>query len=110
MEIIFIEIPEFVDKFDKIATDSEMKELQDELIKSPFKGTLIKGTGGARKIRMKLQGKGKSGGARVIYYYVDLQGEVWLLDIYPKSVKEDISESEKKRLYKFIKEKIHGKF
>ena len=107
---MFIELPEFVDKFDKLATDLEMIELQDELIENPYKGNLVKGTGGARKIRMKLQGRGKSSGARVIYYYVDLQGEIWFLDIYSKSIKEDLSESEKKKLYKFIKEKIHGKF
>ena len=59
---------------------------------------------------MRLHGRGKRGGARVIYYYVDLQGEIWLLDIYLKSVKEDLSESEKRKLYKFIKEKIHGEF
>lgn len=110
MELIFVEIPEFIDKFDKIASDSDMIELQDELIKNPYKGNVVKGTGGARKLRMKLRGKGKSGGARVIYYYVDLQGEIWFLDIYLKKVKEDLSENEKKRLYKFIKEKIHGSF
>ena len=70
MDLIFIEIPEFINKFDKIASPLEMMKLQDELIKNPEKGNLVKGTGGARKIRMKLYGKGKSGGARVIYYYV----------------------------------------
>lgn len=59
---------------------------------------------------MKARGQGKRGGARVIYYYVDLQGEIWLLDIYLKSVQEDISDSDKKQLYKFIREKIHGSF
>jgi hypothetical protein len=110
MEIIFIETPDFADKFDKIAADSEMHDLQNELLSNPFKGDLVKGTGGARKIRMKLAGKGKSGGARVIYYFVDLQGEIWFLDIYTKSVKTDLSENEKKQLYKFIKETIHGPF
>ena len=110
MEIIFIEIPEFVNKIDKIASDAEMRELQYELIKNPYKGKIVKGTGGARKIRMKFKGKGKSGGARVIYYYVDLQGEIWLLDIFLKSEKKDLSENEKKNLYRFIKEKIHGSF
>ncbi len=58
-----------------------MQELQKELYNNPFKGDIIEGTGGARKIRMKIAGKGKRGGARVIYYYVDLQGEIWFLDI-----------------------------
>ncbi len=110
MKVIFIEIPEFVEKFDKIAAFSEMIELQNELIQNPFKGTLVKGTGGARKVRMKLAGKGKSGGARIIYYYVDLQGEIWFLDIYSKSDKKDLSESDKKKIYNFIKEKIHDEY
>lgn len=59
---------------------------------------------------MKLQGKGKSSGARVIYYYVDMQGDIWFLDIYRKSIKTDLSDNNKKRIYKFIKEKIHGEF
>ena len=79
-------------------------------LKNPDKGNLVKGTGGARKIRMKLQGKGKSSGARVIYYYVDMQGDIWFLDIYRKSIKTDLSDNNKKRIYKFIKEKIHGEF
>ena len=106
MDIIFIETPKFTDKFDKIASQDEMIRLQDELIENPYKGKIIQGTGGARKIRMKLKGIGKSGGARVIYYYVDFRGEIWLLEIFAKSEKEDISENEKKRLYKFIKETI----
>ncbi|RPI00599.1 MAG: type II toxin-antitoxin system RelE/ParE family toxin [Calditrichaeota bacterium] len=110
MEIVFIETPEFVTKFDKIASDVEMLELQYELLKNPFKGDILKGTGGARKIRMKISGRGKRGGARVIYYYVDLQGEIWFLDIYSKSMQSDISEIQKKRLYDFIKETIHGSF
>lgn len=110
MNIIFIETPEFMTKFDKIATDLEMQNLQFDLIKNPYKGDLIKGTGGARKIRMKLAQSGKRGGARVIYYYVDLQAEIWFLDIYLKAEQQDITENHKKRLYKFIKENIHGSF
>ena len=110
MIIIFIETPEFVEKFEQVATYLEMIELQDDLIKNPYKRNIVKGTGGARKVRMKYNGRGKSGGVRVIYYYVDLQGEIWLLDLYPKSIKKDLSTSEKKKFYKFIKEKIHGEF
>ena len=106
MDIIFIETPKFTDKFDKIASQNEMIRLQEKLIENPYKGKIVQGTGGSRKIRMKLKGVGKSGGARVIYYYVDLRGEIWFLEIYTKSEKEDISEKEKKKLYRFIKETI----
>jgi hypothetical protein len=110
MEIIFIETPHFVDKFEKIGSDSDMQRLQCELLRDPLKGDLIKGTGGARKIRMSIARKGKSGGARVIYYYVNLHGEIWFLDIYLKSSQSDLSEAQKKRFNKFIQETIHGSF
>lgn len=110
MEIIFIETPYFVDKFEKIGSDSDMQRLQCELLRDPLKGDLIKGTGGARKIRMSIARKGKRGGARVIYYYVNLHGEIWFLDIYLKSSQNDLSEAQKKRFYKIIQETIHGSF
>lgn len=108
MNIIFIETPEFFKKIDNLASEEDFHELQDELIANPLKGKVIKGTGGARKIRMKIKGRGKSGGARTIYYYVDLIGEVWFLDIYLKKDKSNLTENEKKRVYRFIKENINA--
>ena len=107
MNIIFIETPEFIAKIDALASNSEFHELQNELISDPTKGKIVKGTGGARKIRMKLKGTGKSGGARTIYYYVDLRGEIWFLDIYLKKDKSTMTENDKKRIYRFIKEVIN---
>jgi hypothetical protein len=54
-----------VRKFDRIASQDEMIDLQKELIENPMKGSLVQGTGGARKIRMRMPGRGKSGGACV---------------------------------------------
>ena len=108
MNIIFIETPDFIKKIDALASEEEFIELQNELIENPIKGKVIKGAGGARKIRMKIKGRGKSGGARTIYYYVDFEGEIWFLDIYLKKDKSSLTESEKKKLYSFIKETIHG--
>ena len=106
VDIVFIETPDFIRKVDRLATVEEMFALERELIENPHKGKLIRGAGGARKIRMKVGDSGKSGGARVIYYYVDMRGEVWFLDIYQKPEKEEVEESEKRYLYRFIKETI----
>ena len=106
MDVIFIETPEFVRKYDHIASQDEMMSLQRELIENPMKGLIVQGTGGSRKIRMRMPGRGKSGGARIIYYYVDLRGEIWLLDFYLKSEKDNLTSSEKQKLFSFIKEKI----
>ncbi len=108
MDIIFIETPEFMKKIDKIASQEEFYELQNELISKPEKGKIEKGTGGARKIRMKVGGRGKSGGVRVIYYYVDLKGEIWFLDAYLKKNKASLTANEKKALFGFIKEVINA--
>ena len=106
MNIIFIETPEFVKKVDLLANQEEFIQLQDELIDNPLKGKIIQGTGGARKVRMRIKGSGKSGGARVIYYFYDMKGEIWFLDMYVKNEKADLYKSDKKKLYNFIKEKI----
>ncbi len=58
----------FIEQIKLLATDKEIRILQNELISKPDKGDLIKGTGGSRKIRMAVGNKGKSGGARVIYF------------------------------------------
>lgn len=58
----------FTEQIKLLATDKEIRILQNELISKPDKGDLIKGTGGLRKIRMAVGNKGKSGGTRVIYF------------------------------------------
>lgn len=100
-EIIFIETPEFIKKIDKIAFSEEFYELQDVLIADTQKGKIEKGTGGARKIRLKVGGRGKSGGARIIYYYVDLRGEIQFLEAYLKKDKTSLNEAEKKEALQF---------
>jgi hypothetical protein len=96
MNIIFIETPEFIHKIDALTSNDEFYQIQLELLANPTKGKIVQGTGGARKLRMKLRGTGKSGGARVIYYFVDLKGEIWFLDLYQKKEKEDLTEIEKR--------------
>jgi hypothetical protein len=108
MDIVFIETPEFVEKIDKIANSDDFFRLQKELLVSPQKGKIERGTGGARKIRMGLKGRGKSGGARVIYYYLDLRGEIWFLDTYQKKDKQSLTDKEKAQLFRFIKEVINA--
>lgn len=56
---------------------------------------VIPRTGGARKARMPAKGRGKRGGYRVVYYFV-LDNTVWLLTIYDKVQKENLSPEEEK--------------
>lgn len=66
--IEFIETSIFTRQIKQIATDDELSKLQRELIAQPDKGDLIQDTGGLRKVRMALAGRGKSSSARVIYF------------------------------------------
>ena len=70
--MLFIETSIFTKLIKELLSDNEYRLLQEELAAQPDKGDLIKNGGGIRKIRHGQQNKGKSGGIRVIYYWVDL--------------------------------------
>lgn len=71
-------------------SDDEYASLQRALIANPEAGALIPGTGGVRKIRWAVRGRGRRGGVRVIYYAKVREGVIWMLTIYAKSVAESI--------------------
>jgi hypothetical protein len=62
----------------------------------------VAGTGGARKARAARGGRGKSGGARIIYYAMTRRGTLYLLDVYAKSAKEDLTDAEKREIRNLI--------
>ena len=70
----------------------------------PESGDLIPESGGVRKIRWSIAGRGKRGGLRVIYYVRVRQGIIWMLTLYPKNVTDNIPGS----VLKKIKEEIDG--
>lgn len=72
-------------------SDDEYRSLQEALITRPDTGDLIKGSGGLRKVRWKLEGKGKSGGVRVIYYWVTADDQIRMIYVYRKSRKTDLT-------------------
>lgn len=71
-------------------------EFKRALTKNPEMGAIITGTGGVRKTRLKSASKGKRGGFRVLYYDDEDREELFLMVIYPKNEKDDISPEEKK--------------
>lgn len=87
--------------------DDEYRLLQEELVAQPDKGDLIKNGGGIRKIRCAQGNKGKSGGIRVIYYWVDSANRIYFLIAYPKSVKDTLTDKETAILRKLVKEEFN---
>ena len=77
--------------------------MQNDLLENPEAGKTIGEASGARKIRVSLEGRGKSGGARVIYYYRHVKGAIFFLAIYPKNEKENLSKADKKALREEIR-------
>ncbi len=84
-------------------TDDDLAAVENELIADPRRGDVIPNTGGARKLRVALQGRGKSGGARAIYLYVAVKGRIYFIAVYAKNMRENLSEAEKKELRTLIK-------
>lgn len=82
--------------------DDELRELQNLLIEDPEAGDVIQGTGGARKVRIPLEGRGKSSGGRVIYVDVVVRERIYLLMAYPKNVQTDLSPDQKKMVRKVV--------
>ena len=88
--MIFIETSTFTKLIDSYLTDDEYLGLQKFLLEYPNAGNIVRGSGGVRKMRWAMAGKGKSGGIRVIYYWKQRDDEIWLLTVYGKSEKETI--------------------
>ena len=85
-------------------TDS-LKILEQILLDNPKIGDVIQGTGGARKMRIQLDGRGKSGGGRVIYLDVFENEKLYLLFAYPKNMQDNLT-PEQKRMIKTIVDAI----
>lgn len=82
--------------------DADLLDLEKALLENPRLGDVIEGTGGARKMRIQLEGRGKSGGGRVIYLDVYEKEHLYLLLAYPKNVQTDLTPDQKKALKKLV--------
>lgn len=96
------ELPEYIRRANELLNEIERKSIIDYLASHPRAGDIMEGTGGIRKLRWARGGKGKSGGVRVIYYYHDSRIPLYLLTIFGKSEKSNISKSERNELSKLV--------
>lgn len=108
MQATFVEAESFAASLPDYLTDEEYRALQQVLLKNPMSGVVIPGTGGFRKLRWpdSLRGKGKRGGLRVIYYWLDQDRKIWMFGIYDKDEMADLSKSEKKALKNAIESQL----
>ncbi len=91
-----VEMPEFIRQAKKIGiSNDEREDIIDNIAENPDAGSEISGTGGMRKIRVAAKGKGKSGGYRVITFFTGYNIPVFLVTVYAKSQKGNITDKEK---------------
>ena len=83
-------------------SDDDLKALEEILLDNPQLGDVIEGTGGARKMRIKLEGRGQSGGGRIIYVDIYEKEKLYLLLAYPKNVQDDLTPQQKKEIRRLI--------
>ena len=100
----FIETSVFTKALHALLSDDEYRELQNLLLHDPTLGDVIRGGGGIRKMRFGIEGRGKSGGVRVIYFWLSADDEIYMLLIYPKSKKDTLSADEVAVLRALVKE------
>ena len=100
--VIFIETPIFTARITEIVSDESYADFQRFLADNPKAGDVIEGTGGLRKVRIKLAGRGKSGGARVVYYYIVSAEQIRMVFVFKKNEADNLTEEQKKQLRKIV--------
>ncbi len=102
----------FVRQAEAVWSDVERESFISYIAGNPHGGDVIPETGGVRKIRWNRGGSGKRGGARVIYFYSDQGRPLYLLMVYAKARKENLSPGEKRAvrsLAAILKGRVHAK-
>lgn len=102
MLISVAETPEYLHCAERLLAAAAREEIVDFLAARPKAGELMQGTGGVRKLRWSRGGRGKSGGVRVIYYYHSEVMPLYLLTVFGKNVKVNLSKAERNEMAKLV--------
>ena len=92
----FVYTPTFEFTAEPILTEADLRALEEVLVQDPHAGKVERGLGGARKIRVRLPGRGKRGGARVVYHFSERKARVYLLLAYAKSNRPVLTQRQRK--------------
>ena len=97
------ETPEYLRRAERLLSSTERAGVVERLAADATAGDLIQGTGGVRKLRWARGGRGKSGGVRVIYYFHSEAMPIYLLTVFGKNEKADLSGAERKELAALVR-------
>jgi mRNA-degrading endonuclease RelE of RelBE toxin-antitoxin system len=104
--MIFVETRVFSRQRREHLEEEQFRALQRYLLEHPHAGAQIPGTGGLRKVRWSTEGRGKRGGVRVIYFFVEARSLILLLLLYPKNVQDDLSADQKRVLKELVRAEL----
>ena len=96
--VTFVELPLFTQQITGLVDDAAHGLFQQNMLRQPDRGDVISHSGGLRKVRMRLPGRGKSGGARVIYLHLPRYDTIVLFYLYTKAERENLSSEQLRRL------------
>ncbi|HYQ72474.1 MAG TPA: type II toxin-antitoxin system RelE/ParE family toxin [Gammaproteobacteria bacterium] len=96
--MVLIETMIFTRIISELMSDDQYRELQNAIVGNPEAGDLIKKSGGLRKLRWRLEGRGKRGGSRVIYYWATADDQIYMLYAYVKNEQADFADDQLKTL------------
>lgn len=102
----FIETSIFTRQVTSLLSDDEYSQLQVALFAHPEMGAIIPRSGGLRKVRWSMSGRGKRGGVRAIYYWVVAEDLILMLFMYPKTEKDDLTPQQLKVLREIVEKEF----
>ena len=100
--MVIVETSVFTRLVCQLMEDEHYRKLQSVLIDNPKTGAVIPGSGGLRKIRWSLAGQGKRGGVRIIYYWTEKLSGIYMLYVYSKNVRSDLSREQLRQLKQVV--------
>ena len=105
--MVIMETPVFTRQIQAIMPDETYRALQEALIRNPHLGAEIPGSGGLRKVRWLVPGKGKRGGARIIYFWIRRSEQIYMLLAYTKSRQDNLTEDQVKTLNALVAQELN---
>jgi hypothetical protein len=106
LDVQFIETSVFTRQVTSLLTDEEYSQLQLALLTHPDMGAIVPHSGGLRKIRWSMSGRGKRGGVRAIYYWVVANDEILMLFMYAKNEMDDLTPQQLKVLREIVEKEF----
>lgn len=106
--MVIVETPVFTRQVLSALTDEEYRALQAALLLNPERGAVIPGSGGLRKLRWGVDGRGKRGGVRLIYYYAPNGPLVLMLFLFAKNEQSDLTPDQLRKVRALVEQEFGG--